>query len=249
MGENQGAGPLEADEFRETRTWMDSQYNKYMHARRILSTLSESTLRRYSPRSPKQPRKNREEEMVLHRMIAALHVYESDAVACAQSGADFASGLMASAACEGLAIVGLIRKKRELRQSTQFTKHWKAAKEIAKRRNITLTLSKFLLNLRFQELFSLARAVGLYNEQNLPEQVAEALEERGWRGRLTDFVRRARNCIHPRWNIDANEEYAKALDVMYPIERMKSFHVDFALCAWELHGRLAEGLKSKDSSI
>jgi hypothetical protein len=234
---------LSADEFLEMRTGMDVQFRKYMHGRQILSTFPESTLRRYRKSLPAQPRKNKEEDALLHRMRAVLHAYQLDAIACAQSGADFASGLMASAACEGLAVVALIRRKNELRQCQKYKRLW--TRQAAKKNNSRPTLSKFLLELRQDDLFSLCRSVGAYNEENLPEQVAEALRSRGHDGHLTAFVREARNCIHPRHNMSANEKYAKVLDVMYSPEGMKSFHADFALCAWELHGRLEEGLQTR----
>jgi hypothetical protein len=91
----------------------------------------------------------------------------------------------------------------------------------------------------------MAREACLYHEENLPPQVAKALAERGHSGKLTDFVRKARNCIHPRANLDLNRKYAKLLDVFYSPEAMKRFHIDFALCAWELHGRLADCRSAK----
>ena len=105
--------------------------------------------------------------------------------------------------------------------------------------------SKFILELRFENLLRISRQVDLYDEDNLPEDVGEVLKIRGCPGRLGDFVRRARNCIHSRWNLDANDKYAKPFGVFYSLEDMKAFHGDFALCAWELHERLSNGLKSQ----
>jgi len=235
--------PLRQEDFVELMKGVDSRFQAYMHARQILSTLPDRTIRRYRRKAPKQPRMTREENDLLHGMVAALFAYQQDAVACAQSGADFASGLMASATCEVLAIFGLLLRKQEVRNSKRFKILWRTALERKKKSGSRITFGKFLLELRMDDLFRMAREVGLYDEFDLSDEVSEALEARGYRGRLSEFVRRARNCIHPRWNLEANDKYAKLLDVFYSPSQMKGFHVDFALCAWDLHDRLNRGLR------
>lgn len=241
------ATPLSDDDFNEMRAWMDARFREYMHARQVLSTLSESTIRRHSRSLAKQPRMTKEEKDLSHALVAAVHTYQQDAVACAQSGADFASGLMASAACEALAIFWLLRKKREVKKTKRFKKLWHS--RVGGRKTASgITFSRFLVELRIDDLYGLARDVGLYDEQNLSIPVSEVLASRNYTGRLTEFVKRARNCIHPRHNLDANDRYAKILDVFYSPERMKSYHTDFALCAWELHGRLSQAREDERPS-
>jgi hypothetical protein len=239
-------GPLNEEEFNELRAWMDTGFREYMYGRQILSTIPERTLRRYTSGLPRQPRRSKEEKELLHGMVAAVHTYQLDGVACAQSGADFASGLMASAACEVLAIVDLLEQKTKVKKTKTFSRLWGNALKSKKRVNPRFTFGRFLMELRAEDLFRLAREVGIYHEKDLPEQVVQVLDTRGYSGRLSEFVRKARNCIHPRWNLEANNRYARLLDVFYSAEEMKSFHADFALCAWTLHGRLAavQGRKS-----
>jgi hypothetical protein len=239
ISDNKGAAPLSDNDFDEMQGWMDASFREYMHARQVLSTLSESTVRRYSRGLPRQPRMTKEEKDLSHALVAAVHTYQQDAVACAQSGADFASGLMASAACEALTIFWLLQKKREVKKTKKFKKLWYSRNRV-KRVASSITFSRLLVELRVDDLYGLAREAGLYDEQNLSAPVADVLASRGYTGRLTEFVKRARNCIHPKHNLEANDRYAKMLDVFFSPEGMKSFHADFALCAWELHGRLSQ---------
>jgi hypothetical protein len=229
--------------FEELRSWSSYKFLEYMHARQILSTLSESTIRRHSRGLPKQPRMTREEKDLSHGLVAALYTYEQDAVACSQSGADFASGMMASAACEVLAIFRLLQKKKEVKKSKRFLKLWRTTAD--KNGPRTITFAKFLMQLRVGDLYGLARDVGIYDEQNIPQVVSEVLANRGYKGRLTEFIKQARNCIHPKQTLDANDKYAKILDVFYAPQEMKRFHIDFALCVWELHGRLIQDIGEK----
>lgn len=229
---------MEEQDFAEERAWADARFREYMHAKQIASTLSKSTLRRYRRSSLRQPRRTKEEKELLHELVAAIFSYQQDALACAQSGADFASGLMAVAAAEVLAISRLLINKPAVKKTKTFKKLWEARSKKATR--TAITFARLLVELRTEDLFRLAREAGLYDEEDLPVQVAEALAERGYTGRLSEFVKKARNCIHPRSNLDLNRKYAKVLDVFYTPEAMKRFHIDFALCAWELHGRLSD---------
>ena len=235
--------PVTAEDWDEERAWTDKRFREYMHAAQILSTLSESTLKRYRRGKHQGPRLAKEEKELLHDLVAAIFTYQQDAVACTQSGADFASGLMAVAAAEVLAISRLLINKVAAKKTKTFKKLWKA--KLEKSTGGGITFAKLLVELRTEELFRIAREVGLYNESNLPPRVAEALVDRGHKGQLSEFVRKARNCIHPRANLDLNKKFAKMLDVFYSPEAMKSFHVDFALCAWELHRRLSEPQKQE----
>jgi hypothetical protein len=178
-------------------------------------------------------------------MVAALHLYQSEGVACASSGADFSSGLMATAAAEGLAIVGLVERKASLKTSASYKRLWRQAQVRARDHGLVLKLSQFVLELRFDDLFRIAREVGLYDERGLPDQVEEVLKIYGYPDKLTHFVRKARNCIHPRWNLHANEMYANPFGIYYSLESMKQFHADFALCAWTLNERIANCLGSE----
>lgn len=238
MVHEESTKPIPTEDFTEERAWADTRFREYMHVRQVLSTLSESTLRRYRRGSPRAPRRTEEEKELLHDLVAAIFSYQQDAMACTQAGADFASGLMAVAAAEVLAISRLLINKPIVKKTSTFKKLWKA--KAAKASRSPITFAKFLLELRTEELFRIAREAGLYDEENLPPQVTEALADRGHSGKLSEFVRKARNCIHPRANLDLNRKFAKMLDVFYSPEAMKSFHVDFALCAWELHGRLSQ---------
>jgi hypothetical protein len=230
--------PISAENFAEDRAWADTRFREYMHARQALSTLSESTLRRYRRGLPRKPRRTKEEKELLHDLVAAVFTYQQDAVACTQSGADFASGLMAVAAAEVMAISRLLIKKPAVKKTKTFRKLWKArSKRVS---GNTITFARFLVEMRAEDLFRVAREASLYDEENLPSPVAEALAERGHLGKLTEFVKKARNCIHPRANLELNRKYAKMLDVFYSPEAMKSFHLDFALCGWELYRRLSE---------
>ena len=240
------AGPFKDEEFNELRTWMDTSFREYMHGQQVLSTIPERTLRRYTRNLPRQPRRSKEEKELLHGMVAALHTYQLDGIACAQSGADFASGLMASASCEVLAIIGLLEQKVRVKKTKYFCKLWNNAIKTPKNVNPEFTFGRFLMELRADNLLRLAREADIYDEKDLPVQVLQVLDERGYSGRLSEFVRKARNCIHPRWNLDANSRFAKLLDVFYSAEAMKSFHADFALCAWALHGRLCRNSKPEE---
>jgi hypothetical protein len=237
--------PAEDCSLDELRSQANSQFLEYMYARQILSTLSKSTIRRHSRGLPKQPRMTQEEKDLSHGLVAAIYTYGQDAVACSQSGADFASGLMASAACEALAILRLLQCKKEVKKTKRFQKLWRRRVRMnTMKPSPIMTFSKFLVELRVDDLYSLARDVGLYDERDIPQEVSKALASRGYKGRLTEFVKQARNCIHPKRTLDANDKYAKILDVFYSPNDMKRFHIDFALCAWELHGRLSLARKN-----
>lgn len=239
----QELAPVTGEDFDQMISTVDSQFREYMHAHQVLSTLPESVLRKYKRKLQNRPRMTREEKELSHSLIAALFTYQQDAVACAKSGADFASGLMAFATCEVTAIFQLLWEKKKVRQTRFFKKLWRAAVRRKKQTASTITYGKFLFELRTEDLFRLARDAEIYDERCLPSQVAEALQMRGFQGKLTEFVRKSRNCVHPRRNLEANDRYAKLLDVFYSPEMMKSFHIDFALCAWELHGRLNRTLE------
>jgi DNA-binding transcriptional regulator/RsmH inhibitor MraZ len=229
---------LTPDDFSEMLEFLNANFRKYMHAREILNTLSPRTLRRYTKHLPKRPRLTKDENELEHRMVAAMHTYEINAISSSQGGAHFASGLFATAACEAIIIIRLIEVKSIVKDTGTFKRLWKKFREQPRKDNKAKTFSQFLLEQRVEVLIRLSKEVGIFDEGNLPERVAEVLKERGFEDRLSDFVRQSRNCIHPRWILQANERYAKIWDVSYSIEGMESFHADFALCAWELHGRL-----------
>lgn len=245
--------PLSEVDFEEMRAWMYSRFREYMTGRQILRTLSDRTIRRYRGSKPSEPRMTNEEKDLSHALIAALYTYQQDAVACAQSGADLASALMASAACEGLAIFWLLQRKKEVKETAKFKKLWRDRRKPkrsteANRKQVTnskITFGRFLIELRLDDLYALARAAGLYDERSLPARVSEVLSSRGYPGQLTEFVKRGRNCIHTKNTLAANDRYARVLDVFYSPEGMKSYHADFALCAWELHGRLSQDREMK----
>lgn len=239
MAESEVVSPLAPNDFNEMLELLDTGFRKYMHAREMLNTLSPRTLRRYTKFLPKRPRLTKDEKALEHQMIAAVHTYEVNAISSTQGGAHFASGLFAAAACEAIIIIQLIEVKSSVKNTDIFKRLWKKFWEQPRKDNKAKTFSQFLLEQRVEILFRLAKSVGIFDERNLPERVADVLRERGFEGRLSDFVRQSRNCVHPRWILQANERYARVWDVSYSIESMESFHADFALCAWELHGRLA----------
>lgn len=239
MIESDSTSPLVSDDFDEMLDCLNSKYREYMHAREILSTIPPSTLRRYTRHLPKRPRLTQDEKTLQHRMMAVWHTYESNAINSSRGGAHFASGLFASAAGEALIIIRLIETKSVVKKSKIFKRLWERFCEHPSRNGRKKIFSQFLIEQRSEDLFRLAKDVGLFDEQNLPDQVAAVLHTRGFGGRLIEFVRKSRNCVHPRSILEANERYAKQWELSYSIEGMESFHADFALCAWELHGRLA----------
>ena len=210
-----------------------------MHAREVLNSIPPNTLRRYTKHLPKRPRLTKDEKELQHRMFAAVHAYQFNALSSSQGGAHFASGLFAFAAAEALLIMHLIEPKAQVKRTKIFTKLWKRFSDHAKKKEIFPKYTQFLLQQRVDDLFRLGREIDVFHERNLQAPVLNVLKARGFEGRLFDFVKESRNGIHPRWMLEANERYARIWDVSYSLEGMESFHADFALCAWTLHGQIA----------
>lgn len=232
-------------DFRDVRRVIDAKYQKYMGARQILSTLSESTLRRYGQRKSLRPRLYKGEQELLHQLVAVGHIYDFEGCGCTQGEAHFASALMAVASIECATIVGFILSKKRTRTSAVFKKLWKQHVNKSKKRADPRTaFASFLISLRLKDRLRIAREMGFYSESACPPLVVETLSSRGYTGQsaLADFVQDARNCIHTKHCVAANERYAKVLDVMYSLEAIRFFHTDFALCAWELHGQITANL-------
>ncbi len=220
-------------DFSDVRRVMDSEYRKYMHARQVLGTLPESTLRRYRRRKDPAPRLYKSEQKLLHQLVAAGHMYDFEGCGCTQGEAHFASALMAVASIECATIVGFIWSKRKTRASVAFKKLWKS--HVSKKNSAaSAAFAEFLISLRLKDRLRIAREMGFYSESACPPLVIETLRFRGYSGAsaLADFIHDARNCIHTKHCVAANERYARVLDVMYSLEAMRYFHTDFALCAW-----------------
>jgi hypothetical protein len=246
-------GSTPSIDFSEDIRAMASDYNEYMHAQQILSTIPPSTLRRYRIHKSNHPRLFKREQELLHQLVAVSHMYNSEACRCTQGGADFGSALMAVAAVECLSISDFIVNKKRMNSSKTFNKLWRDYwSKPRKKLNPTEKYAEFIVTLRLQDVLRIAREMGFYSEQACPPLVVETLRFRGYSGNsaLADFINDARNCIHVKRCVIANERYAKYLDVMYRLDAIKLFHTDFALCAWELHGQVySKTVRTKSESL
>ncbi len=228
-------------DFSEDLRAMAAEYDAYMHARQILSTIPQSTLRRYRVYKDRHPRLFKCERELLHQLVAVGHTYNAEACRCTQGGADFGSALMAVAAVECLMIADFIVHKKKTTSSESFHKLWSHYwSKPRKKLKSTEKFADFVMTLRLRDILRIAREMGFYSESACPPLVRETLKFRGYSGAspLADFIGDARNCIHAKRCVIANERYAKYLDVMYRLDAIKFFHTDFALCAWELHGQI-----------
>lgn len=232
------------------RAWLDTQYREYMHAAQVSSTLSPKVLRRYQPiREYSKLRLFKVEKEVLHKLVAVSYLYQSQAIGCALGEAHFAAGIMVTSAIECMMIVIFIQLKSATKRTKTFKEQLQKRAIRTSARKARSPQSNFietLLSMRLPDTFKIAQELKLFSDTQCSAAVTTVLKHRGFNqsGGLISFILQARNSIHTKQAHLTIDKYSKWLDVYYHPNLMFSYHADFTLCAWDLHGQLVEGFNA-----
>jgi hypothetical protein len=235
--------------YSDDRSWMDDEiqaleegFSHYMHVRQTLNHLSQRTLRRYLPLPfGRKNAYNKVEREFSHRMTAAHYTYHRQSLLSAKVGADFAAALMAVSATECLLLASFL----ELRPLVMLTPEYKRItrkkvkqdkKGESKKR--WLSFQQFMSSLQIAEQYKIALQLDLVRDEDTEGRVSEVLESYKLRGAagLLRFVKDSRNQLHTGKLVASIDSYSLTFDVLYSKEAMALFHMNFALCAYQMMG-------------
>lgn len=237
-------------------SWMDDEiqeleeeFSHYMHARQKLDHLSQRTLRRYLPLPFGRKRAyNKVEREFSHRMMAAHYTYQRQGLLSAKVGADFAAALMAVSATECLLLAAFLELRPLVMQTPEYKRIIRKKVKQSKKKGESTTrrpsFQQFMSSLQIAEQYKIALQLDLVRDEDVEGRVSEVLESYKLRGAagLLRFVKDSRNQLHTGRLVASIDSYALTFDVLYSREAIALFHMNFALCAYQMMGAVKNNL-------
>lgn len=242
--------------YSDDRSWMDDEiqgldeeFSRYMHARQMLSHLSQRTLRRYLPLPfGRKIAYSKVEREFSHRMMAAHFTYQRQGLLSAKVGADFAAALMAVSATECLLLIAFLELKPLVMKTAEYKRivRNKAKLNKKKGKNLIRRLSfqSFMASLHLAEQYKIALQLNLVRDEDVEGRVSEVLKgyKLGGASGLLRFVKDSRNQLHTGKLVSSIDSYAVTSDDLYSKEAIAFFHMNFALCAYQMMGVVKNNL-------